>query len=174
MLSKRQKIMFIFFIIEFAYILFAGAVFKDINIIVGNLSVLLFLGALYLDRNDNSRYILVLASAMIIVHGMINYLLNPNEYLNINELFKILQYIAIYFFALNFYKRDFNNQTIRFVIILLSIPLILVSISSGIALTNHLFASLELFLIVSGFYIQTLIPIAMIVYTIMSFRQIDY
>lgn len=111
---------------------------------------------------------------MIIVHGMINYLLNPNEYLNINELFKILQYIAIYFFALNFYKRDFNNQTIRFVIILLSLPLILVSISSGIALTNHLFASLELFLIVSGFYIQTLIPIAMIVYTIMSFRQIDY
>src|SRR5690554_3093936 len=117
-LSKRQKIMFIFFIIEFGFILFFGAVFGDINIILGNLSALLFLGALYLDRNDNSRYVLVLASAMIIVHGLINYFLNPGSYLDLTELFILLQYVAIYFFALNFYYSDFNNPTKRIVIII--------------------------------------------------------
>lgn len=173
-LSKRQKIMFIFFIIEFGFIFLGGAVFQNINIILGNLSALLFLGALYLDRNDNSRFVLVLASAMIIVHGLIDYFLNPGRYLDIMELFKILQYVAIYFFALNFYHRDFNNPTKRIIIIVLSLPLILISLAEGVFLSSHIFYSFKMFLIVSESYIRALIPIAMITYTLMSFRQIDY
>ena len=173
-LSKRQKIMFIFFIIQFAYIFFAGAVFQDINIILGSLSSLLFLGALYLERNDNSRYVLVLASAMIIVHGLINYFLSQPLSLNYSEIFKLLMYVAIYFFALNFYRSDFNNSTKRVIIIVLSAPLLIISIVNGIYLSQYMFTSLELFLILFGFYAEALIPLAMITYTLLSFKQIDY
>src|SRR5690606_41385776 len=67
-LTKRQWIMFTLFIIELSYVLFTSALVGSLLVISSSLSTLLFLGALYLEHNYNSKRMLLLAGVWLIVN----------------------------------------------------------------------------------------------------------
>lgn len=131
-LTKRQWIMFTLFIIELAFVLFTAALSGSLFAISGSLSRLLFLGALYLENNYNSKRILLLAGVWLIV-GMIFQLMQvlPQVISNLS-LFAIfdlaillLLYVGIYLFSMKYYNGNFYNKKENLIITLLVIPTIL-------------------------------------------------
>jgi len=126
MLTKRQRIMFIFFVIYFAFTLFSAALSLNIDVVLSNLAVLLFLAALYLERNINSRFIIVLASAMMIVSFIFSLgsriMMMSTPIVMIELVIDILFYVSVYFFALSFYQRSFFIKKRNMMIIFLLVP----------------------------------------------------
>jgi len=131
-LTKRQWIMFTLFIIELAYVLFTAAFSGSLLDIASSLSRLLFLGALYLENNYNSKRILLLAGVWLIV-GMIFQLMQVLPViiasLSVFAVFDltilVLLYIGIYLFSMKYYNGNFYNKKENIIITLLVIPTIL-------------------------------------------------
>ena len=63
-----------------------------------NIYLLLFLAALYLDKSDNSKLILVLSTAVLIVNQVISILGSPSLLLSPTFLIKIISYETLYLF----------------------------------------------------------------------------
>lgn len=178
-MNKRQKVMFSFFLIAFAYILFSAALTQNINIIVGNLSVLLFLAALYMDNSLQSKTILVLASAMMIINTIISFVANPMTILTFGGIINIILYIGIYFFALNVYRDNFNKRDVNYLIMVLALPKLIFSlygfIDISVALMNfNAGISLNTIMIILNPLVSGLIPLAMIVYTWFRMKYISF
>src|SRR5690554_3778213 len=116
MLTRRQWMMFTLFIIELAYVLFTAARTGDITIISSSLSILLFLGALYLEHNHNSKRILLLAAVWLIVNMVFSLIqIVPVVFTSFslftitNLLSHIALYIGVYLFSMKYYKGNFYN-----------------------------------------------------------------
>ncbi len=167
--------MFIFFIIYFAYTLFSAAINQDIYVIVSNLSVVLFLAALYLENNLNSKYILVLASAMMIINAIFTFVRTPALILTVSGVLNILLYIAVYVFALNYHQGKFQNKQRNLLVTLLSLPIAGYSLYYfylyGISAYNILPIGIYLQLVI-GWLLGVIIPAAMITYTFMRAKRI--
>lgn len=174
-MTKRQLVMFIFFIIYFAYTLFSAAINQDIYVIVSNLAVVLFLAALYLENNLNSKYILVLASAMMIINAIFTFVRIPMLILTVQGILNILLYIAVYLFALNYHQGRFQNKQRNLLVTLLSLPIAGYSLYYfylyGTALYNVLPIGSYLQLII-GWLLGVIVPAAMITYTYMRTKRI--
>lgn len=174
-MTKRQTIMFILFIVEFAYTLFSAAIYQDIYMIVSNISVVLFLAALYLENNLNSRYILVLASAMMIINALFTFIRVPTAIVTVPGILNILLYIAVYLFALSYHQGQFYNKQRNLLITLLSLPIALVALYDFYIYSTTLYNIAHpviYFQIIIGALLGAIIPAAMITYTYLRSKRI--
>ncbi len=182
-LTKRQWIMFTLFIIVFAHTLFSAAMAQSVNVILSNLSVLMFLAALYMDKSGNSRFVLLLSAIWIIVNAIFDYMQVIPQLLNnfslptlISIITSALKFVAIYYFAMAFYKdgfRKFKNNLLITVLLLPALFNVLYVVYSYLGLPAGLFSPLELFMLYIGLIINSVLPIAMLLYTWLRYHRIS-
>lgn len=174
--------MFTLFIIQLAYVLFTAALLGSMLVISSSLSTLLFLGALYLEHNPNSKRILLLSGIWLIVNmifSMIQVLpalftsFSLYTFLEVGII--ILLYVGIYLFSMKYYKGNFYNKKENYIITLLVIPTILIvgySLFEYIRLSN--FGSLlDMTYVVVGILSRMIIPLAITTYTWLKHKNIE-
>lgn len=182
-LSKRQWVMFTLFIIVFAHTLFSAAILQNMSVIVSNLSLLLFLAALYMDKNSNSRFVLLISGLWIIVSAIMDYLrilpymFDPFQLTSFFSLVvSTLKFFAIYFFIMSFYNNTFRNFKKNMTITLLLVPsLIMVgyTLYTYLNLPVELFSGFELLSLYINLIVSFILPIAMFLYTWMRYSRIS-
>lgn len=181
-LTKRQWIMFTLFIIELGYVLFNTALMGTLLVISSSLSTLLFLGALYLEHNPNSKRILLLAGVWLIVNMVFSMIqVMPVLFSNfsilrlIDIIIIILLYIGIYLFSMKYYGGSFYNKKENIIITLLVTPTILIVMYTiyeffRLPITGN---TLDIAYILVGFISRMIIPLAITTYTWLRHKNIQ-
>ena len=180
-LTKRQWVMFSFFIVNFAYILLSAALTSDFNVIFANLSILIFLAALYLERGYASRYYVLLASVFLIVDYMIGMAFGGRilyffDFL-VSNLIELSLYVAVGFFGYAYYHQQFKRNKYWITIILLSIPSLiytLINASTMLSLFIQILPPLTLIQIILSIIYNLTLPAVMIIYTLIRKKEIIY
>lgn len=182
MLTKRQWTIFIFFIIELIFTLFMVAYSGDLSFLTGNLSTLLFLAALYLEKNERSRTILLLSAVWIIVYGAIGaanilasmFAAGDSAFL-IDLVISLSMLAAVFMFSTNYYQSNFRSKERNLGIYVLLLPSIAIGIFNLVTYFNFIFSPNILVVIMFIFEMLSALtlPLAMLIYTWMRERRIE-
>src|SRR5690554_355038 len=181
-LTKRQWIMFTLFIIELSYVLFTSALVGSLLVISSSLSTLLFLGALYLEHNYNSKRMLLLAGVWLIVNMIFSMIQvfpvlisNFNTDVMFDVAVVILLYVGIYKFSMMYYQGNFYRRNENILVSVLVIPTILmVGYQLYLYLKLPLIGNpLEITYVFIGFISKMIIPLAILTYTWLRHKNIE-
>lgn len=147
MLTKRQWTIFIFFIIELIVTLFMVSYTGNLQFLTGNLSTLLFLAALYLEKSERSRSILLLSAVWIIVYGAIGaanilagMFASGDSELVIDLVISLSMLAAVFMFSTNYYQSNFRSKERNLGIYVLLLPSIAIGILNIITYFNFIFS----------------------------------
>src|SRR5690554_77044 len=181
-LTKRQWIMFTLFVIELSYVLFTAAIVGSLIVISSSLSTILFLGALYLEYNHNSKRMLLLAAVWMIVNMLFSavqivpmLLTNFSLFAMIDFIIVILLYVGIYLFAMKYYKGNFYNKKENLIITVLVIPTILLGFYMLFDFLSLPIGGnpIEITYVIVGFISSMIVPLAIIIYTWLKHKNIE-
>ncbi|HLT00511.1 MAG TPA: hypothetical protein VK005_03365 [Acholeplasma sp.] len=180
-LTKRQWLMFSFFIVNFAYILLAAALTGDFGVIFANLSILIFLAALYLERGYASRYYVLLAAVWLIVEFIMSWVFNGVIPTSIEGMLylgtEIALYVAVGFFGYTYYHNLFKQNKYWILIIVLAAPTLAIELlyaSSALAQFTLNIPPLTMIQIILSIIYSMTLPAVMIIYTIIRKKEITY
>lgn len=167
-LRGRQRVMFIMFAVALLIVMLMTAYYGNINILTSNLYLLLFLGALYLDKNYNSKYVLVLSAAVLIVDQILTVVRYPSALLSTEYMIQLISYVGLYFFAMEFLKGTFRSKDKVNLIVLLTIPHLIVLLIGLIRfiMFGNLGISMGSLLNLSGILLSLIFPVSIIYYTL--------
>lgn len=172
-LRGRQKVMFIVFAITLLIIMFLTAYLGNLNFLTSNLYLLLFLAALYLDKSYNSKYVLVLSTAVLLVNELLTILRYPGVLLYIDNIIRIISYVGLYFFAMEFLKGTFRSKDKSYLIIGLTVPYVVVVIINIINML--IFGQITLTILgmvsLAGILLELVFPASIIYYTISRLKN---
>lgn len=172
--SLRQRVMFILFAVVLLAVLYVAAFVGDINIVLSNLYLLLFLAALYLDRSENSKMVLVLSAAVLIVNIVLSYAQVPQALFTMSALIDGLLYASLYFFAMAFLKGGFRDKTKVNLIIILALPALILNLLdfSSVVRFAIIDADFTKMFMLAVYLIDMVFPLSIILYSLFKSNRI--
>ncbi|MBN3490993.1 hypothetical protein JV173_05625 [Acholeplasma equirhinis] len=175
-LTKRQWIMFSFFIIYFATIMLLFALTGYIEYLLSNIAVILFLAALYLENSPSSSYVVVLSTIMEVVSLFFGIIENPGIMLTFFGILELVKVVAMGYFAYAYFKVGFRRQNVFIPIVVLS----------GLLGLYYLFTMIQTMMSIYSFNILNItiitlislkdlaLPAAIITFTFFKRKQSNY
>lgn len=126
--TPKKIALFVIFAIYLVQLAYRVVTTGNIRYVTSNISTILLLGALYLPRSEQSRFVVVLSVAYIAVNQFIDLVMNINTLLNLSTLFSLILIAGLIYFAVIYFRSSvfsLNEKTI-------------ISVLVGLSLVRHL------------------------------------